>query len=88
MRSTIRRSTLLWVPLVAVLLLPAQPLLAGQYGHHGHFGHQGFGGYYGYPGYYGYDNRTSQQDALRQLAMAGLGGLDLNVKPKKTERST
>ena len=89
MRSTIRQSTALWVPvLAALLILPAQALFAGQHGPHGYYayGHDYWGDY----DFRFFDTQTSERDGSRQLALAdlrGLGGLDLDVKPEKTKVS-
>ncbi len=58
------------------------------YGHHGYYGHHygysGYSGYYGHP--YGYYSSPYEIARAARLAMAsGLGGLDLNVKPRKAE---
>jgi hypothetical protein len=66
--------------------------------HHRHissfyYGGYGYGGYgyggYGYGGYgygsYGYHHRAQLQSALTQARLAGLGAIDLGVKPKRVE---
>ena len=80
MQGTLRPSArILWLgALTALLLLPAQSLLA-YYGHHGYYSHSG---YYGYPYYYD-DYGRAERDARRELAATGLGALDLSVRPKR-----
>ena len=98
MRNTMR-SKLIGVALVAALVsLAAQPLLAGHYRYRRHHGYYGYAGHYGYASHYGYPyigargsysyhlyQQQAERDALRELAVAGLGGLDLNVKPKQAQ---
>ena len=55
----------------------------GFYGHHYGYGY-GYGGYGGYGGYYGH-SRYEIARATLQAQAAGLGGLDLNVRPRKAE---
>ena len=65
-------------------------------GHYGHYGHHGYGrGYYGHGyghrGYYGYGRHYSPYSHyptpggldLGVARLAGLGALDLNVKPRR-----
>ncbi len=61
------------------------------YGHHYGYGHHGYGHHYGYSGYgYGYGNyyghsRYEIPRATLQAQAAGLGGVELNVRPRKAQ---
>ncbi len=63
------------------------------YGHHYGYGHHGYGHHYRYSGYgygYGYGNyygqsRYEMARTILQAQAAGLGGLDLNVRPRKAQ---
>ncbi len=60
------------------------------YGHHYYGSHHGFyGHHYGYSGYpYGYyygQSRYEMNKTILQAQAAGLGGLDLNVRPRKAQ---
>ncbi len=59
------------------------------YGHHGygyghHYRYSGYGYGYGYGNYYGHSRYEIARET-RLAQAAGLGGLDLNVKPRKAE---
>ncbi len=56
------------------------------YGHHYYGSHHGFyGHHYGYSGYYYGQSRYEMTRTILQAQAAGLGGLDLNVRPRKAE---
>ncbi len=54
------------------------------YGHHYRYSGYGYGYGYGYGNYYGQSRYEMAQTTLQAQA-AGLGGLDLNVRPRKAQ---
>ena len=91
-RSGLGRAGLVVLFLALVIgVLPgaAQAYYGYGYGHHYYRSHHGFYGHhygYGYPyGYYYGQSRYEMNKTILQAQAAGLGGLDLNVRPRKAQ---